>query len=110
MIKFKKGVKITGLKPEMIPVMICANEIFNSYNADCVITSALDGKHSKNSRHYVGMALDFRIRHLSSGEDYTITQEDLDIAKNIVEELKENLGDSYFVLLEKTHIHVQFNG
>ena len=67
---------------------------------EITITSAFDGKHSKNSKHYKGKALDFRTR---------------DFPKNCsvstwANRLQRRLGDEYFVLVEKTHMHVQWNG
>jgi len=36
-------------------------EIFKDWGSPCIITSALEGKHKSGSRHYRGLALDFRV-------------------------------------------------
>lgn len=101
--ELKKSVKLAGLKPEMIPALMVVNEVYAKYNYDCVVTSCMDGKHSKGSRHYLGMALDFRMN----------TVHEIDQAK-ITEVVKERLTDEYYVLLEgvgtpNAHLHVQFS-
>jgi hypothetical protein len=59
-------------------------------------TSVVDGTHSKHSRHYVGMAFDLRIWYLTNQDDFVVW-------------LQAHLGDSYDVVLESTHIHVEFD-
>jgi len=63
------------------------------------ITSGCEGLHHKNSLHYKGWAVDLRTR---------------DLKKNFHQRWKRmiqaKLGSRYLVLLEPTHIHIQFNG
>lgn len=63
-----------------------------------IITSALEGKHSPTSLHPKGLAYDFRTRHLSEGSK-----------KALVDWLKEYLGESFDVILEKDHLHVEYD-
>ena len=63
----------------------------------CVITEGTGGEHSKGSLHYVGLALDFRTRDMTDK-----------MAEVLVMKIKESLGDQYDVVLEKDHIHVEF--
>ena len=60
-------------------------------------TSIVDGIHSPKSLHYLGLASDLRIWYVNTGklEAFTEAVEDL-------------LGVSYFVLLEKDHMHISF--
>lgn len=98
MFKIKKGVRTHGLKMEMAPALIAANESYRNRKAHCIITSAIDGRHSRSSKHYTGCAVDLRTRHLFPGQ-----------AEQIVTELKEALGDDYDVVLEKDHIHLEYD-
>ena len=98
--KFKDDVSIRGLRDEMYFAMqqieIAAEVVGNGYEP--TITSAVDGKHSVNSLHYDGAALDIRIKDIST-----------DIAVQLfVEAIKEHLTSDYDVVLEGNHIHVEW--
>lgn len=75
-----------------------AERIWLSYGQECVVTAGLDGKHSAGSYHYFGRAVDLRTRYFSTAEKQLV-----------VDELRASLPNDYFVLLESTHIHVQYN-
>ena len=64
----------------------------------CVITSAVDGKHSKGSKHYIGYALDIRSRNMTSNGKLSCTKQ-----------LKVKLGNEFDIVLEKDHIHLEFD-
>jgi len=110
MISLKEGVSILGLKPEIIFAQQLIHHLYNRIDRECVITSGTESKHSSKSKHYLGLALDFRIRNLHSGEDFEITEQDFSIASDIVATAKSKLGPSFTVILESTHIHIEFNG
>ncbi len=93
----KKGVKIAGLRPEMLVAIIVIDYIYLKFNRELVITSALDGVHSVGSLHYVGLAIDTRTRFFSALQ-----------SKQIVVMIRRNLGIEFDVVLEKTHIHIEF--
>ena len=97
--RLKAGVKVGGLQPEMLLAVMIVQEILRVFNIETVITSGLDGVHSKNSKHYVGRAVDIRTRDIRP-----------DTLPGIAQELQSRLGGEYYVLLEPTHIHIQFNG
>lgn len=82
----------------MMPAMLAAERIWSDLGQECVITSVMDGTHRPGSRHYIGLAVDFRIRYF----DYETQQ----IAR---ERLRESLGKDYDVILEPTHIHCEFD-
>lgn len=68
-----------------------------------VVTSLKDGKHSANSLHYSGMAVDIRSKHL--------TQEE---SRKVFFALKNDLGPDYDVLLESEgkeneHLHIEYD-
>jgi len=98
MLKFKKGVKVAGLQPEALIAVDIAESVYSNSGRDCVITSARGDKHSAEfSRHYAGMAIDLRIRHLTAKQ-----------TKEIYAGLKKVLSSDYNVLLEASHIHVSY--
>lgn len=96
--RLKPGVEAKGLQPEILLAVIAAQHIYSEKGYGLVITSLLDGKHSANSLHYKGLAVDLRIRHLPQGTANVITHE-----------LSEALGSEYDVILEDDHIHVEFD-
>lgn len=97
--KVKEGVKLNGLQPEMIPAIFAAWARFEQVGAPYVmITSALDGTHSQKSLHYKGLALDFRTNHITPEK-----------AEAVVKAMKMDLDGQYDIVLESTHIHVEFD-
>jgi len=91
-------VPVYGLAPEMLHCLDTATAAFDDIGKDCIVTSARNGKHSATySRHYSGLAVDLRRRHL--------TLQEVEIIRS---KLTEELGDDYTVILESTHFHVQF--
>jgi len=72
--------------------------IYAGHGKRCRITSGVEGKHGQNSLHYKGQALDLGTR------DY---QEQLKVT--IRNELREALGGQFDVVLEATHLHVEFD-
>lgn len=95
--KIKKGVKLNGLNPIMTLALLIVKDVYASFNVELVITSATDGKHSNASFHYIGNALDIRTRDFTSEQKVIAHRQ-----------IKENLGDEFDVILEKTHIHIEF--
>ena len=95
--KIKDGVNIAGLKSEMILGCVIINDYLNKMPVEFVITSGTDGKHGIGSLHYVGLAVDVRIRDLRP-----------DILQGVVTDLKNRLGVQFDVVLEQTHIHVEY--
>ena len=93
----KQGVKVNGMKSEILLAFIIAQDIYRQYNRDCVITSATDGKHGRGSLHYAGLAIDLRTRNLDSDEKLLISKD-----------LKDALGKEYDVVSESDHIHIEY--
>lgn len=93
----KSGVKLKGLKPEMALAATVVESVYQHFHHECTITSALDGKHSTNSLHYSGNALDFRTRDISSN-----------ITLNLRKTVEDRLGPEFDVVLEQDHLHVEF--
>ena len=97
MLRLKKGVRVTGLRPELLLAITVASSIYEENKYECVVTSLVDQKHGYGSLHFQGSAVDLRIRHL----------EDDDV-KLIVKELSSALGVDYDVVLESDHIHLEY--
>ena len=81
----------------MILALVIAQGIYGLKNRTCTVTSVIDGAHSRGSFHYLGLALDLRTNDLPPGE-----------ADEIVNMLRAALGQDYDVVLEKDHIHIEF--
>ncbi len=77
--------------------MIIARDVFKAHNVYFVITSVCDGKHSATSLHYTGCAFDCRIRALDAKQ-----------RKQITSDLKVALTSDFDVVLEATHIHIEY--
>ena len=86
------------VRPPVWDALIVTNAILTAIGKDCVITSLCDGRHSRNSKHYEGNAFDLRNRHLT----------DIETA-DVAAKLKESLGIEYDVVVEETHIHVEYD-
>lgn len=98
--KIKAGVSILGFQPEMVVALMMAKNILEEYGQECVITSGVEGEHSKKtSKHYVGFGLDLRTRDMSN-----------DDAEKCAFDIREALGDEFYVAFEKNHIHISYNG
>lgn len=96
--KLKPGVQLLGLRPETLIGVMAANQIYGELGYNLTLTSVTEGKHSRGSRHYIGCAFDCRIRMLKDGE-----------ASTIANRLRSALGSQFDVVLEETHIHVEFD-
>ena len=47
MLSVKKGVKLNGLRPEMLFAVMVADRIYSENGIECVITSGTEGKHKE---------------------------------------------------------------
>lgn len=98
MIKIKPGVNAKGLHPETILAIMVAAPIFEAHGVDCVVTSLLEGPHKFGSRHFDGFAVDFRTRDLTNPAKVSVATT-----------MKDALDNQYDVVLEQTHLHVEFD-
>lgn len=86
----KPGVQMRTMCPQILLAILEADRILEGA---LVVTSVSDGKHSPGSLHYVGHACDLRLP--SQPHDF-------------VDELRSALGDEFDVVLEKDHVHVEW--
>ena len=98
MMSLKAGVKIAGVRPEMIAAWPVVSDIYNDHGYDCVVTSVCDSKHGRGSFHYNGLATDFRTTTIDPRYDWA----------NVSGDIRRALTDEYDVVLEADHIHVEF--
>lgn len=103
-LRFKRGVSCRGITPELLLAIQVANECHFKMGYDCIITSLLDGQHSRGSRHYLGHAVDLRVRHIKDIHRETIADE--------IRARLSPLGD-FDVMYEdvdtdNAHIHIQY--
>jgi hypothetical protein len=97
MYRFKQGVDLRGVRPEMILSWPIMATVFAKYGYETVITSVCDGEH-KSLVHPVGLGTDYRTWDIPREEQ-----------EKIVEDAQKALGESYDVVLEKDHIHTEFD-
>ena len=72
--------------------------VYRIWGYQARITSACEGEHMVGSKHYQGDALDFRVRATRKHE-----------RPALAEAVSEALGDDYDVVLEETHLHVEYD-
>lgn len=106
--RIKSGASIQGLDIRMRPVLIAADAVWKHHGQELVVTAGLDGEHSAGSLHYYGRAVDFRTNYF-----------DPNVVPQVVDDLREELKrvlawskqphTDYDVVLEKTHIHVEYD-
>lgn len=98
MIAIKPGVRIAGLSNEALLAIMVARDVYAWYGQQerCVITSITDGDHKAGSLHHTGRAIDLRLPAAHTVGD-------------VVQVLTDRLGVSYDIVLEKDHIHVEYD-
>jgi hypothetical protein len=97
--ELKQGVKQLGIRTEIILAVLIASEVYKAFEVDFVITSITDGKHSQqHSLHYSGNAVDIRIKNIPNKK----------MIDDIFLEIRRRLTKDYQVVLETTHIHIEY--
>ena len=94
----KQGVKLTGVRAEIVMALMIAQETARTYNQHyrITVTRVTDGTHSNGSLNYVGQAADIRVSDMP-----------FEVLK-YVDSLKLALKENYDVVFEKTHIHIEY--
>lgn len=88
-----------GVRPEILLAAMICKPVVEHFGVPFVITSLLDGKHSPNSFHYKGLAMDFRTREISTPAKKQQLRDRCAMA----------LGPEFDVVLESDHMHVEFD-
>lgn len=100
---FKDGVSLRGIQPVAVQGIVIAADVFAQWHLRFTVTSVVDGRHSENSLHYEGLAFDIRTR--DDGPSY----EQWSNKEQIAQALRNALGAEWDVVVESTHIHVEFD-
>ena len=99
----KPQVKLYGTRPEMAIVHAVVCSVFNKYGIDCVITSGVGMKHGDKSLHPVGLAHDYRTKHINNDV----------IKQQIIDDMKKVLPCCDIILeydgAPQEHLHVEFD-
>jgi hypothetical protein len=102
----KEGVNINGahFEPAIVRIIEVARATAPMMEKGTIwITSANDSKHGEGSLHFVDRALDIRIKNIIGVIEFPFA------ARGWAERMQIALGDDYDVLLEKDHIHVEYD-
>lgn len=95
MIAIKTGVRTRGIGCEILLAVVVAHELFRERGESLTITSCTDGVHKERSLHYTGCAVDLRLPAVGK--------------EAMVDALRSRLGVDYDVVLEKDHIHLEYD-
>lgn len=87
--------RMHGIRPELTLALIIIADLCRTTKVRALVTSLLDGKHMRNSLHYVGAAVDFT---LDTVLDRMVW----------VHGLSERLGPNYDVIDGGNHVHVEY--
>jgi len=97
LLKLKRSVNPSQIKPELNLAIQVALSIWSRQGEPVLtITSVTDSQHGNTSLHYVGYAIDIRIRELHSKPE------------DLADALRDSLVSDYDVILESNHIHVEY--
>jgi hypothetical protein len=88
----------TGVQPKHLVIAAALANVSEILKLELTITSGTDGKHMPGSKHYTGEALDIRTSNLTRTN-----------RERVLVALKGRLGPQYDVVLEKDHIHVEYD-
>lgn len=92
----KPGVDISHLKPPIRKKLNTLDQIvLKITNSEMVITETRCTGHMPSSLHYADLAIDIRLPPSNPGL--------------LVNAIKEALGQDYDVILEKDHIHIEYD-
>lgn len=90
----KPGVRVFGARPELVLALQIAHNVYEAFGFGLVVTSIMEGTHTRASLHYTGCAADLRLPP--------------DRAAELVAALQYALGDDFDVVLEGDHVHLEF--
>ncbi len=91
----KLGVDISRLERGIRRALNIIDKVYKRHGEEAVITSTYESNHSVGSLHYADDAIDIR-KHRTK-------------PKTVADEIRKEVGNDYDVVLEKTHIHVEFD-
>ena len=98
MFSFKEDVHIGVVSPKLPYMWGQVSLLSEEYGFDTVVTSVRDGTHMEGSKHYTGEASDFRI--------WWFTDK---LLRDFARELQRRLGKEWDVVIESSHLHVEYD-
>jgi hypothetical protein len=99
MLSIKAGVKVEGMRPEILLAAVAAERVYEKAGFECMITSCVEGQHMAGSLHYKGAAIDLRTKNVPHPAEL----------KQIVDRIKQCLGVDYDVVVETDHLHIEYD-
>ena len=101
-----EAVNLIDLHPKLAMVLPFIDQWSETYlGYEAIITSGCDGNHSQFSNHYKGCAVDLRTwTTAKSGRQIILPKK-----KELGVILSNILGNHFRVIVESTHIHVDFH-
>ncbi len=96
MLSLKPGVRLIGIRPELVIAVIAAERVYAVAGYDLTITACTDGKHSTGSLHYSGAAVDVRTRDVPAADVPTLAAQ-----------IRDCLGADFDVVIETDHLHIE---
>ena len=109
--QIKDGVRLGDdtkcITTECLEGMLKASQVYAELGIRGVratITSVMDGRHMPTSKHYEGNAFDLRTWNADSSGQMPQGEKEY-----VAQELRKMLGSDYDVVVEKTHIHVEYD-
>ncbi len=93
----KKGARVRGIRPEIVLATFIISDVLHNLSHTTTITEGTGGRHGRGSLHFSGNAVDIRTRHIPSAERHGVRYE-----------IARRLNNEFDVVLEATHIHVEF--
>lgn len=97
-VAIKPSVRLLGVQPQTVLGISFAIAVCQKHGVDFTLTSVSDPPHGRGSLHFKGYAFDMRTRDMTAEQ-----------RKVVWSDLREALGREYDVILEGTHIHVEYD-
>lgn len=94
--RFKDSVRQRGASTVIVLAIYATDRVYADFNERLVVTSLTDGKHMIGSLHHTGEAFDCRLPQTAD-------------PSHIADAIRDALGPNYDVVLEETHIHVEYD-
>lgn len=80
-----------GLSPQILVALMVAESVYRDHGQEMIFTCGLDGGHKAKSLHYAANAIDLTPP-----------------SQAVADDIRLRLNKYYDVVLEATHIHVEF--
>jgi hypothetical protein len=103
---YKKGVIIYQCWQFEHVKHVCDKVWRKVFGHESLLTSGMDGDHSDLSLHYQGLGWDLRTRHSNSQTGKFHSKR---VLNAVAKQLRLLLGADYDVVVEATHIHIEFD-